>query len=187
MPELSVDVFVSVDGFALGERSPAYFGFAGPDLLAWIDEQVTRPHRALMGRKTYVALNGIPDEARDAGWHRMVGVPTVVFSRTLTAVDWPGATLCATDAVAEVRRLKADSDDDLRTIGSLSLARQLIAADLVDRLKLLVFPLMLGETGRQPALAGTPDRALDLVGHTVLDGRIACYDYRPNGLPPYAS
>jgi dihydrofolate reductase len=185
--ELSIDVFVSVDGFALGERSPGYFGYFGPDLDAWINEQADRPHRPLMGRKTYAMLNGLPDEAKDEGWHRMVTAPTVVFSKTLTAVDWPGATLCAADAVDEVRRLKADGGDDMRTIGSLSLARQLIAADLVDHLKLLVFPLMLGETGRQPALAGTPDRALELVGHSILDGRIACYDYRPAGPPPYAS
>jgi dihydrofolate reductase len=187
MAELSIDVFVSVDGFAFGERSPGYFGYFGPDLDKWITEQADRPHRALMGRKTYTALSDLPDEVKDAGWQRMVTTPTIVFSRTLTAVDWPGATLCAADAVDEVRRLKADGGTDLRTIGSLSLARQLIAADLVDRLKLLVFPLMLGETGRQPALEGTPDRALDLVGHSILDGRIACYEYRPAGPPPYAS
>lgn len=185
--ELSVDVFVSVDGFALGERSPGYFGFFGPDLDAWINEQADRPHRALMGRKTYAALNGLPDEAKDAGWQRMITTPTTVFSRTLDTVDWPGATLCAADAVAEVRRLKREGLTDLRTIGSLSVARQLIAADLVDHLRLLVFPLMLGETGRQPALADTPDRALELVGHSILDGRIVNYDYRPSGLPPYSS
>jgi len=59
-------------------------------------------------------------------------------------------------------------------------------ADLVDHLKLLVFPLMIGESGRQPALADTPDRALELVDHRILDNRIACYDYRPAGLPPYS-
>lgn len=182
--ELSVDIFVSVDGFAMGERSPGYFGYDGPGLQAWINEQADRPHRALMGRKTYEALNGLPAEARDEGWDRMAATPTTVFSRTLRHVEWPGATLCADDAVAEVGRLKEAGD--LRTIGSLSLARQLIAADLVDRLRLLVFPLMLGETGREPALRDTPDRALELVAHRILDGRVASYEYRPSGPPPYA-
>jgi len=186
MTELSIDIFVSVDGFAFGTRSPGYFGFDGFDLEAWITEQAERPHRAIMGRRTYTALNELPDEVKDASWERMTGVPTTVFSRTLTAVDWPGATLCADDAVDEVRRLKEDGGEDMRTIGSLSLARQLIAADLVDHLKLLVFPLMIGESGRQPALADTPDRALELVDHRILDNRIACYDYRPAGLPPYS-
>ena len=135
MAELSIDVFVSVDGFAFGTRSPGYFGFDGPDLEAWIDEQAERPHRALMGRRTYTVLNELPDEAKDASWERMITVPTTVFSRTLTTVDWPGATLCADDAVDEIRRLKESGGEDMRTIGSLSLARQLIAADLVDHLR----------------------------------------------------
>lgn len=187
MAELSIDLFVSVDGYAFGSRSPGYFGFGGPDLEAWITEHAGRPHRPLMGRKTDEMLDGIPEAARDEGWHRMAAAPTVVFSRTLTSVGWPGATLCATDAVEEVRALKHAGGQDLRTIGSLSLSRQLLDADLVDHLRLLVFPLVLGRTGQQPALAGAPDVALELVDHSLLDGRIACYDYRPAGPPPYAS
>jgi len=187
MVDLSVDVFVSVDGYAFGSRSPGYFGFYGPDLEAWITEQADRPHRPLMGRRTYTALNEVPKEVRDEGWQRLAAAPTIVFSRTLTSVDWPGATVCANDVTDEVRNLKRDGDRDLRTIGSLSLARQLLAADLVDHLRLLVFPLVLGESGQQPALAGAPDRALHLVDHRILDGRIASYDYRPAGPPPYSS
>jgi dihydrofolate reductase len=184
MVELSVDIFVSVDGYAFGSRSPGYFGFYGPDLESWINEHGDRPHRALMGRRTYTALNELPEEVRDKGWQRMVTTPTIVFSRTLASVDWPGATLCPDDAIDEVRKLKQSGGRDLRTIGSLSLARQLLSADLVDHLRLLVFPLVLGQSGQQPALAGTPDLALELVDHSILDGRIACYDYRPAGPPP---
>ena len=187
MAELSVDIFVSVDGYAMGSRSPGYFGFHGPDLQSWIDDHAGRPHRPLMGRRTYTMLDGIPEEARDEGWHRMVTAPTIVFSRTLTSVQWPGATVCANEAIDEVRGLKQAGGEDLRTIGSLSLARQLLDAGLVDHLRLLVFPLVLGRSGQQPALAGAPDLALELVGHSILDGRIASYDYRPAGLPPYTS
>ena len=59
-----------------------------------------------MGRRTYTVLDELPDEARDEGWHRMVATSTTVFSRTLGSVGWPGATLCADDAVAAVRDLK---------------------------------------------------------------------------------
>jgi dihydrofolate reductase len=187
MIELSVDVFVSVDGYAFGSRSPGYFGFHGPDLESWINEHAGRPHRPLMGRRTYTMLNAVPEEARDEGWRRMVTAPTIVFSRTLASVEWPGATLCANDATDEVRTLKRAGGQDLRTIGSLSLARQLLDAELVDHLRLLVFPLVLGRSGRQPALAGSPDLALELVDHRILDGRIAYYDYRPSGPPPYAA
>jgi dihydrofolate reductase len=187
MAELSVDIFTSVDGYAFGSRSPGYFGFYGPELGSWINAQADRPHRALIGRRTYTALNELPVPARDEGWQRMITTPTTVFSRTLTSVDWPGATLSANDAADEVRKLKEDGDQVLRTIGSLSLARQLLDADLVDHLRLLVFPVVLGQSGQQPALAGTPDMALDLVEHSILDGRIAYYEYRPAGPPPYAA
>jgi dihydrofolate reductase len=187
MVELSVEIFVSLDGYAYGTRSPGYFGYDGPDLQKWINERIERPHRALMGRRTYTTLNELPEEVRDASWHRMVNIPTTVFSRTLTSVDWPRATLCDNDAIDEVQKLKESGGEDLRSIGSLSLARQLLSAGLVDHLRLLAFPVILGQSGQQSALAGTPDLALELVDHSILDGRIASYDYRPAGSPPYAS
>jgi dihydrofolate reductase len=78
-------------------------------------------------------------------------------------------------------------DTSLRTIGSLSLVSQLLGAGLVDRLRLLVFPLIAGETGQEPAFARLPDIGLDLMGQSVLDGRIVLSEYRPSGVPPYAS
>jgi dihydrofolate reductase len=58
-------------------------------------------------------------------------------------VSWPGAGLNSGDVVDEVPELK-DDGTDLRTVGSLSLVHQLLRADLVDRLRLLVFPLIVG-------------------------------------------
>jgi dihydrofolate reductase len=85
-----------------------------------------------------------------------------------------------------VRDRKEHGDLEMRTIGSLSVARQLLTAGLVDRLRLLVFPLILGETGQQPFFAELPDIALDLVEHRVLDDRVILSEYRPSGTPPYA-
>ena len=185
MPELVADLFVSVDGCARGSRSPAYFGFGGPDLDRWIREQMQRPQRHLMGRKTYEALAALPEPAHEEGSLSLSATPTTVFSRTLRAVSWPQATI-ADDLAGAVRRLKT-GDTDLRIIGSLSLVRQLLGAGLIDRLRLLVFPLIVGETGQEPAFAHLPDVALDLVGQSVLDGRIVLSEYRPSGPPPYAS
>ena len=108
-----------------------------------------------------------------------------MFSRTLQAVSWPHATI-SDDLVGTVGQLKA-GDTDLRTIGSLSLVSQLLQAGLVDRLRLLVFPLIIGETGQEPAFAQLPDIGLDLVGQSMLDQRIVLLEYRPSGAPPYAS
>jgi dihydrofolate reductase len=142
---------------------------------------------SVMGRKTYSLLSSLPEQARDESWYRMADAPTVVFSRTLTNTSWPGATINANDVVDEVPALKADADTDLRTVGSLSLVRQLLDAGRLDRLRLMVFPLILGRSGAEPFFADLADVALELVSETVLDGRVVLLDYRPAGLPPYAS
>jgi dihydrofolate reductase len=185
MPELFADMFISVDGSASGTRSPGYFGYFGPDLERWIGDEQRRPHRDVMGRKTYVTLAELPEEHRDASWEQMTKQPTIVFSRTLSHTDWPGVELCRDSAVDEVRRLKETGDSDLRTVGSLSLVQQFLTAGLVDHLRLMIFPVVLGETGEQPLFEQVGDFELHLLGQTVLDDRIVLLDYRPGGKPPY--
>ena len=175
---------MSVDGHGRGTRSPGYFGYLGPDLQRWIDAESARPQTQIMGRRTYEALDTLPHEARDEGFVRMTKARTIVFSRTLDAVSWPGASLVREDAREAIPELKADGD--LRTIGSMSLVRQLLDAGLVDSLRLMVFPLIIGETGTEPVFAGVGDSGLELVGHSVLDGRIVLSEYRRAGDPPYA-
>jgi dihydrofolate reductase len=187
MSELVADLFLSVDGFAAGSRSPGYFGFGGPDLERWIHGEMERGYLSVMGRTTYSLLSSLPEQARDESWHRMTEAPTVVFSRTLARTSWPGATINGNDVVDEIPALKAEAGTDLRTVGSLSLVRQLLAAGRVDRLRLMVFPLIIGHTGREPFFAQLADVALELVSEEVLDGRVVLLDYRPGGLPPYAT
>src|SRR3954453_3997950 len=129
---------MSVDGSALGTRSPGYFGFYGPDLERWIEQEQTRSRRNILGRKTYEVLAGLPVEHRDEGWELTTKQPTIVFSRTLTETGWPGSRLNAGDAIDEVRELKQADGPDLRTIGSLSLVQQFLNAGLVDHLRLMV-------------------------------------------------
>ena len=186
MTELIADLFVSADGYANGSRSPAHFGFGGSDLLRWIDDEMRRPQRILLGRRTYQALNDVPEVARDDGWRRLTMSSAFVFSRTLREVSWPNAIVVGDDVVTSVRELKRDGGADLRTMGSLSLVHQLLRAQLVDHLRLVVFPLIIGETGREPAFEELPDIGLELASHSVLDGRVVVLDYAPRGAPPYS-
>jgi dihydrofolate reductase len=135
----------------------------------------------LMGRRTYEALAGLPEQARDESWRRMSALDTVVFSTTLSRADWPRTRICAADLVGEVRRRKAEGDLPLRTLGSLSVARQLLRAGLVDRLRLMMFPLVAGPSGREPAFADLASADLELVDHRALDGRVLLVEYRPTG------
>ncbi|MCD0445060.1 dihydrofolate reductase family protein [Glycomyces sp. A-F 0318] len=180
---LSAELFVSADGWARGERSPGYFGYFGPDLERWLEEGSARPRRVLMGRRTYEALDALPPEHRDEGYERMARTPTTVFSTTLAAVDWPGASLESGDLIESVRALKERSDVPLCTVGSLSVVRQLLDAGLVDRLRLMVFPLLVGPGGREAMLEGVGEADLELVGHRVLDGRLLLVEYAPTGRP----
>lgn len=181
MRTLTVDLFVSVDGWAGSENSPGYFGYFGPELAEWINAELARPQLVVLGRRTYQALAGVPESVRDESWRRTSELDTVVFSTTLTAVEWPNTRLCRVDPVAEIARLKAEGDVPLRTMGSLSVAGQLLRAGLVDRLRLMTFPLLVGQSGRVPAFAEAASADLELADHRVLDGRVLLIEYRPTG------
>ncbi len=120
--------------------------------------------------KTYETLAQLPEELRDEGWELTSRKPTIVFSQTLTHVEWPGAELSAGNAVDEVGRRKDTGEVDLRTVGSLSLVEQFLAAGLVDHLRLMVFPLVLGATGARPVFEQVGDVALDLQKHEIPRG-----------------
>jgi dihydrofolate reductase len=178
---LTVDLFLSVDGWAGSDGLPGYFGYVGPELEEWVTTEMAAPQRVVMGRRTYEVLAGPPDQAGDESENPMSQLDTVVFSRTLQQVAWPNTTICNGDLVEEIRRMKADSDVPLRSMGSLSLARQLMGAGLVDRLRLMIFPLMAGSSGREAAFADIASADLELVDHRVLDGRVLLVEYRPTG------
>jgi dihydrofolate reductase len=180
MRELVVDLFTSLDGFAKGERSPAFFGYLGPDLARWIDGEGSRPEVLLMGRVTYQLLADVSLAQQDEAGRRMTDQPKIVFSRTLQEpLPWANTQLVASDAADAVRTLKDQPGERLRVIGSLSLVRGLLTGGVVDRLRLMVFPVLLGATGREPAFEGLGDVALELVGQDVLDDRLVLLEYCP--------
>jgi dihydrofolate reductase len=181
MSTLTVDIFVSVDGWAGSDGLPGYFGYLGPELEQWIRDEGSAPQTLLLGRKTYEILAGLPEEARDEGWQRMTATDKVVFSTTLTEASWANTRLCADEFVDEVRSMKASGDLPIRTAGSLSLARQLMDAGLVDRLRLMTFPLVAGEAGREAFFADVGSADLELTDHRVLDGRLLLVEYHPTG------
>jgi dihydrofolate reductase len=178
---VSVDVFVSVDGWAGSDGLPGYFGYLGPDLEEWIRVEAEAPRTLLMGRTTYELLAGLPVEARDDGWHRMADTDKVVFSSTITQAFWSNTRIVSGDLVEEVRAMKTGGNVPMHTVGSLSVARQLVGAGLVDRLRLMTFPLVAGDAGREAFFADMASADLELADHRVLDGRILLAEYRPTG------
>ena len=177
---LDVELYTTLEGYAYGRESPAYFGYDGPDLQARIETQMAEPHVMVMGANTYREMWSYVEEGDDPSFARMNELPKLVFSSTLSGEPaWVNTTFIAEPVETVVPRLKAEPGDPLRVIGSLSLTASLFAAGLVDRVTVVVFPLVLGETGEQPILRGLPDVDLELLGTQVLDDRLVVMDYAP--------
>jgi dihydrofolate reductase len=182
MRELTADLFVSLDGYAKGEHAGPYFDMYGPELERWIDEHLAEPQVLVMGRVTYEVLSPMARSSSEAGAQpsRMDELPKIVMSRTLREpLAWPNARVLAGDLATVIDDLKHGDGDPLRTIGSVSLVRDLIGLRLVDCLRLVVFPIVLGPGGREPMFAGYQGTAFELMSSSVLDGRLLLLEFRP--------
>jgi dihydrofolate reductase len=199
MSELLVDFITSLDGYASGEGWPGFWGLEGPEYLAWLGEQPEATY--LMGATTYRLMFGFaegdvppgqdefrPEEQESVD--ELTQATKVVFSSTLhEPLSWANATLVRGDAVEAVRRMKAEGSGLLSTLGSLSLARSLLQAGLVDRFRVVIFPVLTGATGEERIYDGYPDVALEMVESRTFDGRTQLVEYRPTVLehPPLAT
>ncbi len=178
--EFIADLFISLDGFASGVNEAPFFGYFGDGLGKWVHDHLNQRQLLVMGRITYEALASFAPSATDAMSLRMTELPKIVFSSTLKEpLNWKNTRLVATSAADEIRALKQKPGDPLRSIGSVSLVKRMMQLGLVDRLRLMVFPLVVGPGGREPIYAGYSRTGLELVDHKVLDLRIILLEYRP--------
>ena len=189
MPELLVDFITSLDGYASGDGWPGFWGLEGPEYLAWLGEQPDVTY--LMGAKTYRLMSGFaagevpagqddfrPEE--EASVDGLTRATKVVFSSSLDEpLAWANSTLVRGDAVEAVRALKESATGLISTIGSLSLSRSLLRAGLVDRFRVVMFPVITGATGAERIYDGYPDVALEMTDHRTFDGRTQLVEYRP--------
>ena len=186
MPELLVDFITSLDGYGAAEGWPGWWGREGPDYLAWLGDQPEAEYVVLMGAKTYRLMSGFAAEG-EPGTEGLARMDKVVFSSSLTEpLSWPNTRLVSQDPVAAVRAMKEAGARSLRTMGSLMLCRTLLEAGLVDRFRVVVFPVITGRTGRDRIYDGYPDVSLDMVNSRTFDGRLQLLEYVPSVLdaPP---
>lgn len=188
MAELMIDVITSLEGYGAADGWPGLWGLGGPEYLAWLEDQPERDHTVLMGANTYRLMSRLVAEG-EPGTDVLAEFPKIVFSSTLTEpLRWPNARLVSGDAVEAVRELKGGGGESMRTIGSLTLCRSLLTAGLVDRFRVVVFPVITGRTGKDRIYDGYPDVALELVNSRTFDGRLQLLEYVPTVLdgPPGA-
>ncbi|MDQ2749589.1 MAG: dihydrofolate reductase family protein [Actinomycetota bacterium] len=182
------DVFCTLDGFgSYDDRGDwgGYWGKHGPEFLDRRLAVISEEQRMVLGANTFRSfmqlLGPIEESALDPVNSRMRSMPTTVVSTTLQGpLDWPDATLVSGDAVDVVARLKEESGVPLRSHGSLSMNRALMAAGLVDRLQVTIFPVISGQTGMEPIFHGAADFDLELVDNRTLGGQIQELIYRPS-------
>jgi dihydrofolate reductase len=160
-----VTEFVSLDGVMEapgGEPGFKYPGWTfeferGDDGNDFKLEETRSADALLLGRKTYESFAGAWPERDGEFAEKFNAMPKFVVSTTLGEAEWNNTTvLDSGDATTQVRALKQDFDGELQVPGSHRLVQELIAADLVDQVNLMVFPVILG-TGKK-AFEETPDR-----------------------------
>jgi dihydrofolate reductase len=198
MPELLVDFITSLDGYGAAKGWPGWWGLEGPEYLGWLSQSPERDYTILMGANTYQLMSGFGAQYQasatgdapsdeETSLSELAKASKVVFSATLKPpFAWPNTRLVSEEAVGAVRAMKRAGDRSMRTLGSLALCRSLLTAGLVDRFRVVVFPVITGRTGYDRIYDGYPDVALDMVASRTFDGKLQLLEYVPRVLagPP---
>lgn len=191
MAELLVDFITSLEGCGAAKGWPGFWGLQGPEYMAWLASDPEGDYTILMGATTYreMSVMGSENPDEEASMDGLAKASKIVFSSTLKEpLSWPNTQLISGDAVEAVRQMKGEGIN-MRTLGSLSLCRSLLKAGLVDRFRVVVFPVITGSTGYDRIYDGYPDVALDMISSRTFDGKLQLLEYVPRVLtePPGAN
>lgn len=177
----TVDFFCTLDGYGSASGWPGYWGKEGPELRDDRVRTFEQEQVLVFGATTFREFRSFVNEYDEPYYDRMNELPKLVFSSTTEEpLGWRNSTVLAEDAVIAVERLKRTTDVPMRSHGSISLNRALLAAGLVDRLEVLIFPAVTGRAGYAGLFHDGAEFDLDLVESTVLDGRVQKLVYLPH-------
>jgi len=166
------------EGFRLG----GWFGeFGGKDLEEWnkvaLDEAL-RAEAWLLGRRSYEFF-GVRWRARSGELaDRLNSMPKYVVSSTLEEPDWNNSTVLKGDVVDEVSKLKQELDGQIVVYASFQLLRTLIEHDLVDELRLMTYPVIVG-AGKRLFAETSGKKNLRLVETRTFGDGVTVFVYRP--------
>lgn len=178
MRKLHVAAFVSLDGVMQAPGGPeedrsggfAFGGWVFPDfddtVGQVVDEAFAGPPALLLGRRTYDIFAAHWPHQSGGLADTLNAMPKYVATRTPRPLDWNNSRAIGPDAVQAVRALKAEAGPDLLTQGSSDLIQSLLAANLVDEITLMVFPVLLGR-GKRLFGEGTAPAGLKLIDSRV--------------------
>lgn len=178
---LTVDFFCSLDGYGMANGWPGYWGKEGPEVIEDRVRTFAQDQVLVFGATTFRQFRHFVTVFDEPYYDSLNKLPKLVFSSTLEEpLGWQNSTVLNEDAVTAIERLKRTTDVPMRSHGSISLNRALLAAGLVDRLEVLMFPAISGRAGESALLHGGAEFDLELVESTVLDGRTHKLVYIPH-------
>jgi len=198
---LTLHTFLTVDGVMQAPGGPDEdpdggfehggwsFPYGDPDFGAAMADWFTHADAFLLGRRTYQIFSGHWPKVTDEGdpiAGKLNALPKYVASTTLDTVDWHNSSLLGGDVAAEVAKLKEQPGDELQVHGSGELAQTLIAHDLIDEYRLLLFPVHLG-SGKKLFREGTPPASLRLMSASTTGAGVIIAVYRPEGAVRHGS
>lgn len=186
MGKIVVSEFVSLDGVmedpggAEGTQHGGWtFQFGGPEQEQWKFEELFKADALLLGRKTYQGFAAAwpTMEGTGAYGERINNLPKYVASTTLSEMTW-NATRLPSEFAGELGKLKQEIDGDILIFGSAQLVHTLIAQDLIDEYRLMVFPVALG-SGKRLFPEGSEKKTLKLVESTPFASGVVVLTYQP--------
>ncbi|MFI0369711.1 dihydrofolate reductase family protein [Actinomadura sp. 1N219] len=177
----TVDFFCSLDGYGMARGWPGYWGKEGPEIREDRVRTFAQDQVLVFGATTFRQFRKFVVEYDEPYYDSLNELPKIVFSSTLEdPLGWQNSTVLNEDAVTAIERLKRTTDVPMRSHGSVSLNRALLAAGLVDRLEVIMFPAISGRAGEAALFHDGAEFDLELIESTVLDGRTHKLVYTPH-------
>jgi dihydrofolate reductase len=188
MSELIVTEFMTLDGVVEapgGEPGHPHSGwvmdFVGPEQMAYKLDEVLAAESLLIGRVTYEGFAAAWPERDGEFADKMNDMPKHVVSSTLTEpLAWNNSTVISGDVAAAVARLKQEGEEPILVAGSVTLVRFLLEHGLVDELRLMVFPVLVGGGLRCFPESGQKQQ-FRLRDSTTFPSGVAAHSYHPVG------
>ncbi len=175
MRKIVVTEFVSLDGIM---EDPSWtFKYWNDETAKFKGEETTASDALLLGRVTYQGFAAAWPQSKDEGATYFNGVRKYVVSTTLDKVEWNNSVLIKDNIVEEIKKLKQQDGQDITVHGSATLIQTLIQHDLVDRIRLLVYPVVIGK-GKRLFKEGTA-ATLNLVEARPFSSGVTALIYEP--------